>query len=189
MESLIEDFIPKLNQTMPLDGKDLMSIGYNGKSIGILLKYLKLIHIQNAQKDKFHLLDNINNFNFDRNVFILEDYLAKYNLNLDENLENFVMEALIALMRIEYQLVANPNQTVVIEVEKVAISFVEPFLRGLGRKAILINSQEELPENVIKDFDRLRIKHIRFKYHNKESIKTLLDLSLTDQDTIIFNVK
>ncbi|MCE7734789.1 MAG: hypothetical protein GPJ54_07935 [Candidatus Heimdallarchaeota archaeon] len=189
LEKIVKGFIPKLEHTMPLDGKDLMSIGYNGKSVGLLLKYLKLIHHQDLQKDKFHLLDYINNFDFKRSIFILKDYLAKYNLNPEEELENFVMESLIVKMRTEYQLVASPERTIVVEVDKKFISFIDPFLKGLGRKAILINSQEELPENVIAEFDTLKIKHIRFKYHNIESIETLLELSLTDQNTIIFNVK
>ena len=60
-------------------------------------------YYQDIQQDKFRLLEYVNHFNFDQSIFILEDYLVKYNLNLDEILEEFVMEALLAKIKIEYQ--------------------------------------------------------------------------------------
>ncbi|MHA2029929.1 MAG: CCA tRNA nucleotidyltransferase [Candidatus Kariarchaeaceae archaeon] len=189
LEKSIEKILSDLQIILPLNGNDLISIGYNGSTVGVLLKLAKSIFLQDTSRDKFHLLDYINTLDRERSHFVMENYLNGYDLKPDEILDEFVMESLLDKMKNEYRMHRYHNDAVVIEIKSEHIIFIGPFLRGFNEKKILVNSQDELNPEITKHLDDLGVKHIGFKYSKKRSIQALNDLSLTDPSTIIFNVK
>jgi tRNA nucleotidyltransferase (CCA-adding enzyme) len=189
LQKSILEFLPSMEIKLPIDGNDLVSIGYNGSTIGTLLELVKSIFLQDTNQDKFHLLDYINTLDRERSHFVMENYLKQYELKPNELLDEFVKEALLAKMKDEYRMHSYHNDAVVVEINTHHILYIEAFLKGFGKKNVIVNSLDELDTDMEKYLQELGVKHIGFKYSKQKSIEALNGLSLTDPLTIIFNVK
>lgn len=189
LENDISDILPKLELKMPLNGKDLISNGFSGRAVGILLKLLKFQFINDGNLNTKHLLNYINHFNYNRSILILENYLINYQLNPEEVLDDFVIESLISKMKSEYQILTNKDHKVIIELQKINLQFITPFLRGIKKKNVLLYSKGQLEEKISDSIKYSEISQFGLKHMNKKSIETLTNLNIVDPQTIIFNVK